>query len=158
MPDRKEVNVKKFNYRMQSILDIKAKLEEQEKTNYGLAKLRLNEEEEKLELLNLRKGEYEEKLKGNVTGVLHVTDIRRCSSDIEVMKHLIEQQELQVKKAEQNVNYARQKLTIAIREHKMHEILRDKAFENYILEINDEERKEIDENVGFSYWDRQKLS
>ena len=148
--------MKKFNYRMQSILDIKAKLEEQEKTNYGLARARLSQEEEKLAALIQRKNEYEDKLKGRVSGVLHIDDIRKCSSDIEIMKVLIKQQEQQVKRAEQAVEFARQKLTVAMREHKMHEILREKAFEEYMHETNAEESKEIDENVSFTYGEKQK--
>ena len=38
----------KFVYKMQSLLNIKEKLEEQAKTAFGLAKAVLNEEEEKL--------------------------------------------------------------------------------------------------------------
>ena len=39
----------RFIYRMQSILDIKEKLEEQARMEFATAKVRLNEEEEKLQ-------------------------------------------------------------------------------------------------------------
>ena len=48
----------KFVYRMQSILDIKYKLEEQEKTAYGIASRHLQEENQKLQQLMLRRIEY----------------------------------------------------------------------------------------------------
>ena len=51
----------KFAYRMQSILDIKYKLEEQEKTAYGIANQRLQEENRKLQQLMLRRMEYEKR-------------------------------------------------------------------------------------------------
>ena len=38
----------RFRYRMESILNIKLKMEEQAKMSYSLAQLALNEEEEKL--------------------------------------------------------------------------------------------------------------
>ena len=46
----------KFIYRMQSILDIKTKMEEQAKMEFAAAKMRLDEEEEKKEV----KKEHEE--------------------------------------------------------------------------------------------------
>ena len=55
--------MKKFRYSMQSILDIKLKLEEQEKNNYAQAQMRLNAENEKLAALGQRRGEYEEHLR-----------------------------------------------------------------------------------------------
>ena len=45
----------KFIYRMQSILDIKTKMEEQAKMEFAAAKMRLDEEEEKLQVLQDRK-------------------------------------------------------------------------------------------------------
>ena len=50
----------KFIYRMQSILDIKEKMVDQAKMEFAAARMRLNEEEEKLQNLILRKTAYEE--------------------------------------------------------------------------------------------------
>ena len=53
----------KFIYKMQSLLNIKEKLEEQEKTAYGLARAALNEEEQRLAALIARKKQYIEQKK-----------------------------------------------------------------------------------------------
>ena len=53
----------KFRYRMQNILEIKEKMEEQEKVAYGIANARLLEEQEKLQKLFVRKAGYEARLK-----------------------------------------------------------------------------------------------
>ena len=45
----------KFVYRMQNILDLKIKMEEQRKAEYGLANARLRKEEDKLRELIIRK-------------------------------------------------------------------------------------------------------
>ena len=45
----------KFVYRMQNILDLKIKMEEQRKAEYGLANARLRKEEDKLRELIVRK-------------------------------------------------------------------------------------------------------
>ena len=49
----------KFVYRMQNILDLKIKMEEQRKAEYGLANARLRKEEDKLRELIIRKAGYE---------------------------------------------------------------------------------------------------
>ena len=51
----------KFFYRMQNILDIKMKLEEQAKNEYAIAQAKLNEEEERRDRLIFRQGVYEQK-------------------------------------------------------------------------------------------------
>lgn len=49
----------RFVYRMQNILNIKEKLEEQARMDFGMAMVRLMEEEEKLSCLQDRKTGYE---------------------------------------------------------------------------------------------------
>ena len=51
----------RFIYRMQSILDIKEKMEEQARMDFAAARMHLDEEEEKLQILNDRKADYENK-------------------------------------------------------------------------------------------------
>ena len=48
----------KFIYKMQSLLNIKEKLEEQEKTAYGLAKATLNEEERRLAYVAITRAKH----------------------------------------------------------------------------------------------------
>ena len=50
----------KFKYRMQSILNVKMKLEVQAKQEFASAQAALNREEEKLNRLAARKKDYEE--------------------------------------------------------------------------------------------------
>ena len=51
----------RFRYRMQSILDIKLKMETQAKQNFDNARNALDEELQRLETLKKRKAEYEER-------------------------------------------------------------------------------------------------
>ncbi len=143
--------MKKFLYQMQIILDLKYKIEEQEKNNYSIAKQRLNEEEEKLNSLQQRKLIYENELREMMLSRLLVTQIRRYEEAIETMKHLIVTQTQVVKKAQQVVDLAMAKLEFAMKERKIHEKLREKAFEEYVIEWNEEEKKEIDELVSFQH-------
>ena len=65
----------RFRYRMQSILDVKSKLETQAKQEFGAAKAALDEELERLEGLKRRKGIYEEKEEELLHGDLRMKDI-----------------------------------------------------------------------------------
>ena len=51
----------KFRYRMQNILDIKEKMENQAKTAYGMANAKLAAEQQKLQDILIRRAGYESK-------------------------------------------------------------------------------------------------
>ena len=62
----------KFTYRMQNILDIKIKLENQAKIAYATASRQLAEEQEKLREILMRRAGYERKSKELVNGTLDI--------------------------------------------------------------------------------------
>ena len=76
----------KFAYRMQSILDIKLKMENQAKIAYGIANKKLTEEQEKLRVILERRAAYEEEAKELVSGTIDVRKIRENKQAIDVMK------------------------------------------------------------------------
>lgn len=143
--------MKKFVYSMQSVLNIKEKLEEQERASYGAAQARLNEEMAKLAELNARKDGYEQQLRESVGDALNVIQIRHQEEALESMKVLVRRQSVAVSKAEQNVEAARYKLQQAIMERKAQEKLRENAFEAYKKEMQAEESKEVDELVSYQF-------
>ena len=71
----------RFLFSMQNILDIKEKLEEQEKNNYSQANLRLREAEEELEAIKARLAAAEEQLRREVSRIQSVPEIRRKDHD-----------------------------------------------------------------------------
>lgn len=141
----------KFVYKMESILNIKYKMEEQAKTAYGNARLRLTEEEEKLEAYRRKLVDYQGGLREFMQSRLNLAEIQRLENAVEVMKVYISRQQIAVKKAEQQLEAARVRLRAAMMERKTHEKLKDKAFENFKLEYEADQRKEIDELVSFQY-------
>lgn len=143
--------MKKFVYSMQSVLNIKEKLEEQERASYGAAQARLNEETAKLVELNARKDGYEQQLRESVGDALNVIQIRHQEEALESMKVLVRRQSVAVSKAEQNVEAARYKLQQVIMERKAQEKLRENAFEAYKKEMQAEESKEVDELVSYQF-------
>ena len=142
----------KFNYRMQSILDLKVKLEDQERTAYWLAAMRLREEEEKLQALALRRAGYERVGREmRAGGTIDVKELEANRKAVEAMKVLIRAQMLEVRRAEKDVEAARRRLQEAMQERKIHEKLREHAFEAFVEELEKEESKAVDELVSYSY-------
>ncbi len=144
----------KFIYKMQNILNIKLKLEDQAKTAYGNAVARLEEEKKILQRIEDRKKGYEIQLSELMSASLEVSEILRIENAIEIMNYKAEEQKVEVMAAERAVEKAREKLQEAMVERKIQEKLREKAFEEFKQEINAQEKKEVDELVSYKYTNR----
>lgn len=141
----------KFVYRMQNILDIKNKLEIQARNSYAVARMRLNKEEEKLDGLFAQKKAYEEAYRQQLSGNIDVRQINICKNAIELSKNMIKKQLVEVKVASLNLEAAQKRLGEVMKERKIQEKLREKAYEEFLQELNDQEKKEIDELVSFRF-------
>jgi flagellar FliJ protein len=136
---------------MENILQVNIKLEDQAKIAYSNARMILNREEEKLEEYIKRKMKYESELRNLTNSKLDIKKIKLCREAIEVMESKIRQQRIVVKNAEARVEAARVKLNDAMVERKTQENLKEKAFQEYLIELDLEERKEVDELISFRY-------
>lgn len=141
----------KFAYQMQSILDIKTKLENQEKIAYTNAQFKLRSEEQKMYQFQDKRLYYENKMRGEIMEGLDIKELNNCHQGIELMKEAIKIQQIEVNIAKKNVDKAQIRLNEAMIERKTHEKLRENAFEEFIKEINVQESKEIDELVSYNY-------
>lgn len=141
----------KFKYQLQNILDIKEKLESQEKIAYGQAAARLAQEQEELQRLMLQKAGYDKKARKLLEGKIDLLEITVCRKAIETMKTRIRTQMIEVHKAEQNLEAVRRRLNEVMIERKTYEKLREKRFEEFKQEIAYEEKKEVDELVSYTY-------
>ena len=141
----------KFIYRMQSILDIKYKLEEQAKQHYMSVRTRLNTALNELEVLNKRKDEYFNTYRELLEKKLDVLEIETCKNAILIMDEYIEEQQMKVSQIEQELNKAVDAMNIAMKERKIYEKLREHQFEELLQELNREEMKEIDQLVSYQY-------
>lgn len=140
-----------FRYKMQNILDIKSKLETQQKMEYAKANAALLEEEQKLQELLLRRGDYEDKLKEEQSGVLHLTEIEFLRNAILSMDSYINEQIRRIALARDRVEIERAKLDEAMKERKTYEKLRERAFEEFKADILYREGKETDELIAYTY-------
>ena len=144
----------KFVYGMQNVLSIKERLETQAKTEYAEANNRLSIEEDAMRRLMRRLDSYQQQAKVLEGEKLDIHKMRRCNDAIRIIKNQITQQAVRIRIAENNVDKAMQKLTEAVQDRKIQEKLKEKAFEQFKLELNAQEMKEIDETVSFNYNNR----
>lgn len=139
---------------MQSVLDIKLKMETQAKQEFAQAKIALDREEETMERLQDRKREYEEEAKELLKGRLDVLLIAANKEAILRMEEYIADQFLRVEKAKEFLEAARVKLTEVMQERKVQETLKEKAFEEFLMEEKRQESKEIDQLTSYTYGQR----
>ncbi|MBQ2744215.1 MAG: flagellar export protein FliJ [Lachnospiraceae bacterium] len=145
----------KFIYKMQNILDIKNKLETQEKTAFAIALQKLRTEEERLERIDNEILGYEELIRQQSDGSINIREWKRCNEALEYKKEERKNQIQQIKLAQKNVDIARGRLNKVMVERKTQEVLKEKAFQEFVHEINESEKKEVDELVSFTYNDSE---
>lgn len=141
----------KFIFKMENILKVKRKLENQAQSAYALALAKVQEEEEKLQQLSSRKTGYEKKLAENMLEFLQIQEIKRLEDAVELMKDRILEQKVVLENAKIQAERARVKLQEAMVERKTYEKLKEKAFEAFKLEVNAQEKKEVDELVSYKF-------
>ena len=141
----------KFKYRMQNILDVKLKLESQAKITYGIANQKYMAEQQKLQEIVLRRNNYEKAWKECMTGTIDVRQVAHARADVNTMKTLMRRQMMEVHKAELELEDARRALNEVMQERKMHEKLKERAFEQFQQELKAEDSKEIDQLVSYTY-------
>lgn len=141
----------KFVYRMQSILDVKLKMEEQAKQAFAAAKIKVDEEQAKLEQLQTRKTGYEQRARELLLQKLDFLEIEANHNAIDRMDEFIALQRQHVKQAEELLEEAQEALAQVRMERKAQEILKGKAFEEFKQELNRAESKEIDELTSYTH-------
>lgn len=141
----------RFRYKMQSILDIKEKLESKAKQDFAQANARLEEEKEKMAKLQERKLAYMEEGAALRLEKIDVRKIRENKMAILKMDEYIQGQAIRIQAAAKEVELARQALQQVMQERKAHEKLRDNEFQNFLKEEQAAESKEIDILTTYSH-------
>ncbi|MCM1189515.1 MAG: flagellar export protein FliJ [bacterium] len=146
----------RFRYSMQSILNIKEKIETQAKQEFSAASAALREEEARLQGLLERKEGYEREAASLLSGTLNFRKIEDNRKAILCMDDYIARQKQRILVAQRNLDRARERLTEAMRERKTHEKLKEKAFEQFLADEKRQEGKEVDELTSYTYGQRRK--
>lgn len=145
----------KFRYRMQNILDIKMKLEEQAKNEYAIERRILNEEIDKAEHLKKRLIGYDAENARLKNGGLSVRDLKENENAKKIVRIYLEDQNKVIKKQEAVVENKRVALNEIMQERKTHEKLKEKAFEQFLKDEASAESKAIDELTSYVYGQKQ---
>ena len=121
----------RFVFSMESILQIKLKLEDQAKAEYAVQMAQLQREQEKLEALQKHKEEVQAQLRRQISAVLDLLRIRQLEDGVENIKYNISLQKMVVFNQQKQVTKAREKLNEAMKERKTYEKLKENAFEDF---------------------------
>lgn len=140
---------------MQNILNIKLQLENQAKMEFGRQQMRLREEQDILQEYIDRKESYLEEGRTIRGSVMRASQLRENTNALTAMDEIIELQNEQVAIAEERVEEARAKLQEVMQERKMHEKLKEKAFEQFMKDENAAEGKAVDELTSYTYGQRE---
>ena len=141
----------RFRYRMQNILELNEKLEDQQKASFALANAKLQEEQRILQELMMKKAAYEQRVKDYASGMVDILEIQRCKEGVRVTDLLIRSQRTEIRKAQRLVDVERTKLNEARQARKTQEKLKEKAFDAFRKEMAAEENKVTDELISFKY-------
>lgn len=143
--------MKKFQYKLQTVLGLQSKLEKQAKMIYRKKQKYLQEQEMQLENDQNQKKAYEDRKRKLFQNTFIPQQMRTYEIVIQDMKEKVIAQTKKVKEAENEAEKARKKMEQAMQERKIQEKLKEKAWEMYQKEWELAQQKEIDEQVSFQY-------
>lgn len=142
----------KFVYRMQNILEIKDKMEQQAKNEFAAENIRVLEEEEKLAMYMRKREDLESEGKRLLLADrLSILDIEENKKLVAYAREQIRAQTIQVRMAHKRLEEKRVKMQKAMQERKTQEILKEKAFDVFLQEEKAAESKEIDELTSYTH-------
>ncbi len=141
----------KYNYKLQSLLTIKEKLEEQKKNEFAKQNNILQEELNKLKSMYEDIDSVVQQQKENQTKSIKPYDLKLYIQYIEKLKQDIKKQEVVIKKQKEITEQARFDLLEQTKAKKSLEKLKEKDFEAFLEEEKKQEQKMIDEIVSYKY-------
>ncbi len=145
----------KFNFRLKSYLDLKEKIEDQKKLEYGKALAKLEQERKVKEQLVQSRDYNVSMFKEKIKSEINPAQFRDFNNYIELLKKRIIEQEKVIKKEEENVESKRSELVEAVKQHKILDKLKEKSYAEYMREEQIAEQKRVDEIVSYQYNDKE---
>ena len=140
-----------FNFKFQSILDLKTRLEDQKKSKYGEANEELKQQQDKLNVLFEERTYQYNLMRDKVKSGLTPKELIVYNNYMERLRRSIEIQKVVVEKAKKAVEQARLELVEAAKQRKMFETLKEKQLEEYWEDYYKKEQAQLDEIVSYKY-------
>lgn len=138
-----------FKFQFQSILDLKVRLEDAKKNEYGRVIALLNEEKEILNSYKKEMIDLQNNIKNKITAGFTVTEIITMNQYIVIIDNKIQRQNKKIEELKVLVEKKRLELVQAAKEKKMFETLKEKKLEEYREAMNRREQQDIDELITF---------
>ncbi len=145
-----------FNYRMENILRIKERLEEQKRLILGQAMVLLQEARDQHQELQNRLDIHLAEFYGKKRGRTNAMDLRRMSEQVAYYERQLGEHQKVVDAAVKDVSEKRQALKEALEERKIQEKLKERALERYLEEEKLKEQQLLDEVVGYRYAQKER--
>ncbi len=137
---------KSFKFKLQSVLDLKIKNEDDEKRKLAdVMQLQAREEQTLVALQNRRAFLISELKKKQGEGAINVTELQMYSRAVEKLKNDIISQQLRLKEIAIMLEEQRNRLLMATQEKKIYEKLKEKQHQAYIDEEEYKDKQTIDE-------------
>lgn len=138
-----------FNFRLQSILNLKIQLEKSQKNELGRVVSKLEYESGILDNLKNERKKQIKKIDSMIKKPVTVADLKINKGYIAYLKSRLDNQEEIVKKASKNADIEREKLIEIVKERKILEKHRQKELDKFKTEQRKLEQKLNDESLNF---------
>ncbi|EJU21505.1 flagellar export protein FliJ [Peptoanaerobacter stomatis] len=139
-----------YKFRLQKVLDVKEKAEDNKKNEVYIVNkelLKANEQLQELKLELTQKGiEREEKNKEGIS----IIEIVQLNKYIDYLCSLIKNKEIEICELNKKLEIKKEEYIESRKERKSYENLKDKDYARYMIKEAKEEEKIIDEIVSFS--------
>lgn len=141
----------KFKFRLQGILNMKQKMEDQKRQEYGLAVAEEEREKKKRQELLDKKEEKVVEFRNSIDEIIRSQSHSNYNNYIEFLKEEATRQDKIILEAQKRVEIKRQELVEAMKERKTLEKLSERQYEEFLLEQKLAEQKIVDEIVSYRF-------
>ncbi len=140
-----------FRFRLNKLLSLKEKMEEQKKNEFAIIMNRLELAQKKKEELEIEKRRLILELKQNVESGQNIRQVNEYNRYIDYMKKMILKAEENIKRIKIELEKKRKELNEAVKERKILESYKEKELDKYKLEEKKVEQGIINELTSYQY-------
>jgi flagellar FliJ protein len=144
--------VKRFEFGLQTKLDVTVTREDQARQELALRRAQLDSEQRRLQALEGEREQCYQRLRQGQQEVLQLDELALVKSYLPRLKERIAAQAERVRRADNEVQAAQERLQELMQERKALEKLRDKEYAEYQQEVLRQEQLVIDEVAITGYW------
>lgn len=143
--------MRKFTFTLESVLQVKYRLEERVRAELADTQSRLVEAQQALRRLSQEKGRHQKEMARIQQGALDIGSLLLAQDYLAQLNRRIQDQQEVIAQIEAELDRKREELVEAQRERKSLEILKDKQWQEYQKAVQREEQLFLDEVAAIRY-------